>query len=157
MFPRCFPCVFVVMNNMVFCIFTKTCVFNSPKIDLCRHVFAEFRLLAWFVARYLTKINVSNCSFYESLWQDKSIGINTNSDSLLTQKLRLNNTGEKAPNLTSFGFTSIFNISCVKNSCLIFMPVSSHATPHMVRNYLLWSKCSSLHSIENTARYLRCK
>ena len=47
------------------------------------------------------------------------INFGTNSDSLPTQMLRLNNTGEKTPNLASFGFTGIFNVSFVKNSCLI--------------------------------------
>ena len=62
---------------------------------------------------------MSNRTLYEGLWRDKSISIDTNCDSLLTQMVRINNTGEKTPNLASFGFNGIFNVSCVKNSTLI--------------------------------------
>ena len=39
-----FPMRFFVLNNMVLFVLPRSCVFNSPIVDLCRNVFAHFPL-----------------------------------------------------------------------------------------------------------------
>ena len=95
-----------------------------------------FLFSARFVTQYLTKINKANCAFFETLWWDASIDIDTNSHSLLNQTLQLNNTSRKAPNLANFRYTSIFTCRPIKNGFLVLIRSLSKPRLLMYQNTL---------------------
>ena len=110
--------------------------------------FRRFSILAWFATGNLGKINMSNCTFFESLWRDELVDNDTNIHRLLNQTVWLNNASKRTPNLANFRYTTTYTLSSIRNGSLIL--ISLKTTHVNARNYLLRSKFFSLNPIQNT-------
>ena len=81
--------------------------------------------------------------FFRSLWRYGPVDVNTNSGSLLTQTVRLNNASGKTPNMANIKLTSIFTISLTMNKSLIMRLHSLNISPDNEWRHLLRGKFSS--------------
>ena len=120
MFSSCFPCVFSCWIAWCFSFFSKNLGFQFPQSRLRNECFCRFSIFSMIGTMVSKKINMSSCTFFESLWRDKSNSVDTNSDNLFTQAVRLDNTSDKTQNLASFGFTGILNVSPLKSNSIDF-------------------------------------
>ena len=65
-FDKFSQCFHAFLKKKTWCFIFKNIAFNSPKIDLCRHVFADFVFPAQFVTLFRARLNVPDCTFLKA-------------------------------------------------------------------------------------------